>query len=40
MHSFKKGCTFNSLSDIKDKKITVMGLGLNGGGEACVRFFL
>lgn len=40
MHSFKKGCTFNSLEDIKDKKITVMGLGLNGGGEACVRFFL
>lgn len=40
MHTFKKGCTFNTLEDIKGKKITVMGLGLNGGGEACVRFFL
>ncbi len=24
--------------DFKGKKITVMGLGLNGGGLACVRF--
>lgn len=40
MHTYKPGCTFNTLSDIKDKKIVVMGLGLNGGGEACVRFFL
>lgn len=39
-HFYPKGCCFNSLSDIKDKKITVMGLGLNGGGEATVRFFL
>ena len=37
---FPKGCVFNSLEDIKDKHITVMGLGLNGGGEACVKFFL
>ena len=39
-HSFSKGCYFTSLDDIKGKHITVMGLGLNGGGEACVRFFL
>ncbi len=40
MFSYKKGCVFNTLNDIKGKNITVMGLGLNGGGEACVRFFL
>lgn len=39
-HIYPEGCVFNSLDDIKGKKITVMGLGLNGGGEACVRFFL
>ncbi|MCQ2247885.1 MAG: UDP-N-acetylmuramoyl-L-alanine--D-glutamate ligase [Treponema sp.] len=39
-HIYPEGCVFNSLEDIKNKKITVMGLGLNGGGEACVRFFL
>ncbi|MDR3283787.1 MAG: UDP-N-acetylmuramoyl-L-alanine--D-glutamate ligase [Treponema sp.] len=33
-------CAFRSLSDIKGKKITVMGLGLNHGGEAAARFFL
>ncbi len=38
-HSYPAGCFFKSLADIKDKKITIMGLGLNGGGEACVRFF-
>jgi len=27
------------ISDFKDKKITVMGIGLNGGGVASVRFF-
>ena len=37
---FPKGCTFNTLDEIKNKKITIMGLGLNGGGEACVKFFL
>lgn len=37
-HIYPKGCVFNTISDIKDKKITIMGLGLNGGGEACVRF--
>lgn len=39
-HVYPEGCVFNSLEDIKNKHITVMGLGLNGGGEACVRFFL
>lgn len=37
-HSYPKGCTFQTLESIKGKKITIMGLGLNGGGEACVRF--
>lgn len=37
---YPEGCYFNSLDDIKDKHITVMGLGLNGGGEASVRFLL
>jgi len=31
---------FSSLDDIRDKKVTVMGLGLHGGGETSVRFFL
>ena len=39
-HVYPEGCTFSSIDEIKGKKITVMGLGLNGGGEACVRFFL
>ena len=39
-HIFPKGCFFNSIDDIKDKHITVMGLGLNGGGEAVTRFLL
>ena len=39
-HVYPEGCVFNSLDDIAGKKITIMGLGLNGGGEACVRFFL
>lgn len=38
-HVYPEGCCFKSLSDIDGKKITIMGLGLNGGGEACVRFF-
>ncbi|MDE5897811.1 MAG: UDP-N-acetylmuramoyl-L-alanine--D-glutamate ligase [Treponemataceae bacterium] len=38
--SYPAGCAFSSVDDIRGKKITVMGLGLNGGGEACVRFFL
>lgn len=39
-HVYPRGCFFKSLDDIKGKCITVMGLGLNGGGEACVRFLL
>ena len=39
-HSYPADCIFKSIEDIKDKHITIMGLGLNGGGEAAVRFFL
>ena len=39
-HVYPKGCTFGSSADIAGKRITVMGLGLNGGGEAAARFFL
>ncbi len=39
-HIYPKGCYFNSVEDIKGSHITVMGLGLNGGGEAVVRFLL
>jgi len=39
-HTYPEGCTFTTTRDIRDKKITVMGLGLNGGGEATVRFLL
>ena len=35
MYTYKSGCVFNTLEDIKNKNIVVMGLGLNGGGEAC-----
>ncbi len=39
-HTYPEGCCFNTQEDIKDKHVTVMGLGLNGGGEATVRFLL
>ena len=39
-HVYPEGCYFDSLNDIRGKHITIMGLGLNGGGEACVKFFL
>lgn len=39
-HIYPKGCVFSSLDDIAGKHITVMGLGLNGGGESSARFFL
>mgnify|MGYP002623258022 CR=1 FL=1 len=39
-HEYPSTCAFNSIEDIKDKHVTIMGLGLNGGGEAAVRFFL
>ncbi|MCR5698819.1 MAG: UDP-N-acetylmuramoyl-L-alanine--D-glutamate ligase [Treponemataceae bacterium] len=37
-HSYSEKRAFETLEDIKGKKVTVMGLGLNGGGEAVVRF--
>ena len=39
-HIYPQGCVFKKIEDIKDKRIVVMGLGLNGGGEASVRFLL
>ena len=39
-HTYSSECPFKSIEDIKNKKITIMGLGLNGGGEAAARFFL
>lgn len=39
-HIYPQGCIFSTLEEIEGKKITVMGLGLNGGGETCARFFL
>jgi UDP-N-acetylmuramoylalanine--D-glutamate ligase len=39
-HIYPAGCAFATPADIAGKKITVMGLGLNGGGEACVRYLL
>lgn len=39
-YSYSSKCAFSSVEDIRDKKVTIMGLGLNGGGEAAVRFFL
>lgn len=39
-HSYSSKCAFSSIADIKGKHVTIMGLGLNGGGLAAVRFFL
>ncbi|MGL4986717.1 MAG: UDP-N-acetylmuramoyl-L-alanine--D-glutamate ligase [Treponemataceae bacterium] len=39
-YCFSEKSPFVSLQDIKGKKITLMGLGLNGGGLATVSFFL
>lgn len=39
-HNYSSKCPFSSIADISGKNITIMGLGLNGGGEAAVRFFL
>lgn len=39
-HSYSRTCAFSSIDAIRDKHVTVMGLGLNGGGIAAVRFFL
>lgn len=40
MHNYSDKPTFKTIEDIRNKKVTIMGLGLNGGGEATVRFFL
>lgn len=37
---YPEGSFFKSLSDIEGKRITIMGLGINGGGEESARFFL
>lgn len=37
---YPEGCYFNTIEDIAGKHVVVMGLGLNGGGEASVRFLL
>ncbi len=39
-HIYPSGCVFKNPQEIEGKKITVMGLGLNGGGEASVRYLL
>jgi UDP-N-acetylmuramoylalanine--D-glutamate ligase len=39
-HIYPAGCVFKTPADITEKHVTVMGLGLNGGGEAAVRFLL
>ena len=40
MYFYSDKPAFETLEDIKNKNVTVMGLGLNGGGEATVRFLL
>ena len=37
---YPEGCFFDKIEDIAGKHVVVMGLGLNGGGEASVRFLL
>ncbi len=37
---YPEGCFFEKIEDIAGKHVVVMGLGLNGGGEASVRFLL
>ncbi len=37
---YPEGCFFDRIEDIAGKHVVVMGLGLNGGGEASVRFLL
>lgn len=38
-HEYAKECAFSSIDDIRGKRVTVMGLGLNGGGVASALFF-
>lgn len=39
-HVYPEGCAFRSPEELSGRRITVIGLGLNGGGEASVRFLL
>jgi UDP-N-acetylmuramoylalanine--D-glutamate ligase len=39
-HSYPRQKILRSLDDIQGKKVTVMGVGLNKGGEETIRFFL
>ncbi len=38
-HFYNAECAFKSIEDIKGKHVTIMGLGLNGGGIASALFF-
>ena len=38
-HFYSAECAFKSIEDIAEKHVTVMGLGLNGGGIASALFF-
>ena len=38
-HFYDAECAFKSIEDIAGKHVTVMGLGLNGGGIASALFF-
>jgi len=38
-HFYDPECAFKSIGDIEGKHVTVMGLGLNGGGIASALFF-
>ena len=39
-HDYGTQRAFESLKSIRGKRVTVMGLGLHGGGLASARFFL
>lgn len=40
MYKYPEGCCFDTLEAIKNKKVTIMGLGLNGGGVESAKWFL
>lgn len=40
MYKYPKGCCFSTLADIAKKRVTVMGLGLNGGGVESAKWLL
>ncbi|GMO46572.1 MAG: UDP-N-acetylmuramoyl-L-alanine--D-glutamate ligase [Treponemataceae bacterium] len=39
-HVYPRGCAVRSADEIRGKRVTVMGVGLNKGGEESIRFFL